>query len=904
MTSGRGRRPPASGRRSAVIGRAAVGALRPSGCSTTRSATRCTCSGRTGRLPELGVRPGAEHLEGPHGDVAARGRVAQLLRRRVRQHPRQDRRCWAATTASVYNTDIWEWDTTTGVWAQLMPAAGIGGPRRALLPHDRVRLDPARAAAGRRLPHVTGATGAANDSWEWDANLLRWNETTPPGVKPAAALPPPDGVQLRCAGRPTCSAARSPTTPTYGPSEFWEYLPNATARPNGAGLHRRRRRDACMSGNCVDGVCCAQTAAAVRRHVQVVQRRRQRRARAATSPPGCPTTPVRRTRRATPRQQCKKRLGQACNLFTECASGNCADGVCCDTACNDKCKQCNLAGKRGTCSFVPTGDEDPVGAPACVSDPDAGPLLRRRRQLQQPAKANGKPCTAGGQCTSGYCIDGVCCNSGCAQTCYQCDKPGAVGTCSVIAVGAAGPQRDHAVRQRRCSTATAPGTCVTNKKPNGETCTGGRRLRQRTSASTGSAAAAPARAPASRARCRARWAAASTCRPGAQDTNATTPCTGAQYCDAAGTCQTGAEAQRQRVRRGDRVRVEHVRRRCLLRRDLRRGLLHLQPAGRQRPASASGVPTRRDGRRARAPNYCDATHKCTSGKKPNGATCARRSASARSNVCVDGTCCESACSSGKCRSCKNATGHLHVRGRRDGPAQRLQGRAGSAAGTCNGQGACRWAPQGQSCRDGRAARPTSASSPSVGKLRRRRQLRGQDATDCNGFGCYTDPAGGWRSARRTARRDPDCAIDATARSTPTAAPLTPATAARIACPPAFQLGHACTRNTQCLSGTCAIRRQRSASAATSTATSAGRCDMPTRDLHPDPAGHASRRRAAGQRQRSDAACAAACATATRAAPIPPAGTHLRHLQGLQRRRPVQRQARRRQRPAGRSTATA
>ena len=34
---------------------------------------------------------------------------------------------------------------------------------------------------------VTGFSGPGNDSWEWDANLLRWNETTPTGVKPRHA---------------------------------------------------------------------------------------------------------------------------------------------------------------------------------------------------------------------------------------------------------------------------------------------------------------------------------------------------------------------------------------------------------------------------------------------------------------------------------------------------------------------------------------------------------------------------------------------------------------------------------------------------------------------------------------------------------------------------------------------
>ena len=73
----------------------------------------------------------------------------------------------------VYNTDIWEWDTTTGVWAQLMPATGTAVPDGRYYPtiaYDSIRRVLVLVGGYKQ---ITGATGPANDSWEWDANLLQ-----------------------------------------------------------------------------------------------------------------------------------------------------------------------------------------------------------------------------------------------------------------------------------------------------------------------------------------------------------------------------------------------------------------------------------------------------------------------------------------------------------------------------------------------------------------------------------------------------------------------------------------------------------------------------------------------------------------------------------------------------------
>ena len=55
-------------------------------------------------------------------------------------------------------------------------------------------------------------------------------------------------------------------------------------------------------------------------------------------------------------------------------------------------------------------------------------------------KANGQTCTTPAECTSGFCVDGFCCNTACNTTCQACSNAktaGTSGTCAAMTAGAA-----------------------------------------------------------------------------------------------------------------------------------------------------------------------------------------------------------------------------------------------------------------------------------------------------------------------------------------------------------------------------------------------------------------------------------------------------------------------------------
>ncbi|MFL5348112.1 MAG: hypothetical protein ACJ8AT_25245 [Hyalangium sp.] len=142
--------------------------------------------------------------------------------------------------------------------------------------------------------------------------------------------------------------------------------------------------------------------------------------------------------------------GQPCDATNQCQSGFCVDGVCCNSACGNACDACNLGVSVGTCSNVPAGTPEEVcGAYLCSGlSPSCPPACTTNQQCRAPAlcindkcqepQPPGQPCTEASQCQSGFCADGVCCNTRCDGSCESCGVSGSLGTCKALAQGTPG----------------------------------------------------------------------------------------------------------------------------------------------------------------------------------------------------------------------------------------------------------------------------------------------------------------------------------------------------------------------------------------------------------------------------------------------------------------------------------
>lgn len=186
----------------------------------------------------------------------------------------------------------------------------------------------------------------------------------------------------------------------------------------------------CLSGYCVEGYCCNSACTQTCRACNI-----------SGSLGVCTVVPVGYSDDSCPSpQSCdgttgagscvnKFPIGYACTLSSQCSNGLCVDGRCCSTACTGTCQSCNVAGSAGTCTNIPSGQEDGAlcsGANSCDG-------------LGNCKKDNGQTCATNAECVSSSCVDGVCCNTSCLGTCQACDVTGSVGSCSNVPSGQEDP---------------------------------------------------------------------------------------------------------------------------------------------------------------------------------------------------------------------------------------------------------------------------------------------------------------------------------------------------------------------------------------------------------------------------------------------------------------------------------
>jgi hypothetical protein len=111
----------------------------------------------------------------------------------------------------------------------------------------------------------------------------------------------------------------------------------------------------------------------------------------------------------------------------------------------------------------------------CASNADCAPDRICDASKSCGKKGLGQPCSAGTECGSGFCVDGVCCNESCQGPCRSCTLGKTPGTCSNTPTGALDPRGTcKDLGRASCSTdGTCNGAGACRKYPTGTVCGSG-----------------------------------------------------------------------------------------------------------------------------------------------------------------------------------------------------------------------------------------------------------------------------------------------------------------------------------------------------------------------------------------------------------------------------------------------
>jgi hypothetical protein len=196
----------------------------------------------------------------------------------------------------------------------------------------------------------------------------------------------------------------------------------------------------CVSGNCVDGVCCDDPCNGSCEACT-----------AAKKGSGADGTCANVAEDSDPDSECPDDGGATCKRNGDCdGSGGCKkydSGTSCgSTTCTSGQQSGHSCDGLGSCldsnvtqcsPYLCSGN---ACGTTCTSDANciASSYCRTSDKTCQPDQANGKGCSAASQCSSGKCVDGVCCDTACDGTCDACTAAkkggGSDGTCGPIAV--------------------------------------------------------------------------------------------------------------------------------------------------------------------------------------------------------------------------------------------------------------------------------------------------------------------------------------------------------------------------------------------------------------------------------------------------------------------------------------
>ncbi|MFO0666094.1 MAG: kelch repeat-containing protein [Polyangiaceae bacterium] len=146
--------------------------------------------------------------------------------------------------------------------------------------------------------------------------------------------------------------------------------------------------------------------------------------------------------------------GGTCKSGSECGSGSCVDGACCERQACGTCETCG-GNDRGICESIRNA-EDP--------DTCATKSGKRCNADGRCLGGAGATCAGTSDCSTGFCVDGVCCSTSCELPCEACS---AAAKQIASDDGRCGPAKVGTNPGNRCSgtdTCSASGVCEARRE--------------------------------------------------------------------------------------------------------------------------------------------------------------------------------------------------------------------------------------------------------------------------------------------------------------------------------------------------------------------------------------------------------------------------------------------------------
>jgi len=353
------------------------------------------------------------------------------------------------------NTDTYEWDGTTAAWALIVSASTSTPYNKASI---AMGFDPIN---GRAVAWGGGNGQTSYYGFDFIGSVFEYQafgnacagdvDCSGGSCRDGYCCDTTCGSCRRCDGPGsggTCAAfAGAATTGTE------HDVCTGTKACDPAGVCKLKNGQTCASGNecisgaCVDGVCCASACNQACEVCNATPGTCTPAAKGSSGRSSCGVGTCNGTLRTCSTTcttdadcsslgycsagTCVTTLGDgtACTRDRQCSKGACRDGVCCNSACEGPCNAC----ATGTCAALPATTK-PVAcagyacsgtsgacATSCTSDASCAAGYYCDGVFCQRARARGEGCARTEQCSSGLsCADGVCCNSACDGACQAC----------------------------------------------------------------------------------------------------------------------------------------------------------------------------------------------------------------------------------------------------------------------------------------------------------------------------------------------------------------------------------------------------------------------------------------------------------------------------------------------------